>query len=1016
MKKYFLFMMRNFASFMILFFALAMTVHAVSDSDFNNYISHYWTFNNTLSDSSGTLDLSDGGMTTFTECQFGMCLNISEGGYVYNVNPFTMNNDAFTFMCWSYTDGTVMASHPTILGAMDDYDTTGIEYRISYDVTSRFTYNQTYSSLNSPYTYFSGRWLLLGGAFNGTHIYQIFNNDTTLGDILESSASAGYSPYTYFGIRGRDLSSATYYKGLLSNCILLNKTVTQDELNYYYNEGNGRQIMPLPACIENWIGHYSECVNNTQTLIYQDINDCNTTINLPADNGSSVPCYDTLNNSLQSCWDITPQGVLAYNFILHHGIWEFYNRYFLYGSGYTEIAHMNNDVFLRGVDESNNNVSYNIDSQYGYTLALWKHTDGLETPQIGNYSLFFDQSRFQIINEYNDSPIHENKLQFVYHGIFADNPYYMIDRELNSITESPSYYDSIIIVFDKLNSHIKLYFNGTFIENLQFNGSDTVSIDNITDGVLNFGGSPYIPSVSDWENAGTALGGIKIFNKALNDTEVSQISDNYNFNDCNNYLPVTSNNYYVWNPVYSDCSLGSQTKTYALTINNVTCGGQAGKCPINESLPIDNGSIISCSCYITNFSECMNNTHIKTYYTADSCNSGDVYNHVPYDNNTIAQFCDTVNNTLKDKLVWYYDFNNTQPSSVNSLTNGLILNYVNKSTPPIYLSPALSTRSDGVVGNAVQFNPTGIFPYTDLLNMNDYNFNPSNGEDFTISIWYNSVLQPVNKGGYNGRILRLEANNPPYNFIEFGLDMADWQLNKSQPRIRFYNNNAQTCNVPFDTSGSIINTVWHQLVLVRSNLTYYTYVDGVNTNSFTCVTPDLSDTPNYQVGSSVGVINYYAGSKYFDGSVDEYGMWNRSLTSDEVALLYKRIPYSSMEATCVENWIGYHTDCIDGNQTLIYQDNNDCNTTNNLPMDNGTIISCTASQGSGVLQLKNVDTSSTIAFITGFLAFLVILAVLVLLYTNFFGENVDENTMKYINYIAIAVIIVVMIIFLTAIL
>lgn len=45
--------------------------------------------------------------------------------------------------------------------------------------------------------------------------------------------------------------------------------------------------------------------------------------------------------------------------------------------------------------------------------------------------------------------------------------------------------------------------------------------------------------------------------------------------------------------------------------------------------------------------------------------------------------------------------------------------------------------------------------------------------------------------------------------------------------------------------------------------------------------------------------------------------------------------------SCIEDWSPEYTDCILGNHTLIYTDLNDCGTYDNLPIDNGTISSCT---------------------------------------------------------------------------
>lgn len=102
--------------------------------------------------------------------------------------------------------------------------------------------------------------------------------------------------------------------------------------------------------------------------------------------------------------------------------------------------------------------------------------------------------------------------------------------------------------------------------------------------------------------------------------------------------------------------------------------------------------------------------------------------------------------------------------------------------------------------------------------------------------------------------------------------------------LRIYGSGGGALN--YDTGGSALASYnigdwtgqWHHLVLVltSSNVTTL-YVDGSNVASAT----------NTQNGSSNAFqIGRYNSGNYFNGTIDEVGVWNKALTAAEVSFLY----------------------------------------------------------------------------------------------------------------------------------
>lgn len=133
---------------------------------------------------------------------------------------------------------------------------------------------------------------------------------------------------------------------------------------------------------------------------------------------------------------------------------------------------------------------------------------------------------------------------------------------------------------------------------------------------------------------------------------------------------------------------------------------------------------------------------------------------------------------------------------------------------------------------------------------------------------------------------------------------------------------------------------------------YWCFVfDGTNSTIF-------ADGNNVASGSSVfsgsgtrylllgGYNGCSNGAGCMVGLMDEVGIWNRSLNDSEISLLYDsgnglQYPFNETEPEpCEEDWITNNTACVDENYTIQYYDANMCGTFEDLPLNNGTIVSC----------------------------------------------------------------------------
>ena len=222
-------------------------------------------------------------------------------------------------------------------------------------------------------------------------------------------------------------------------------------------------------------------------------------------------------------------------------------------------------------------------------------------------------------------------------------------------------------------------------------------------------------------------------------------------------------------------------------------------------------------------------------------------------------------------LIGYYPFNgNANDNSVNA-NNGIVTG----ATP--------TTDRFGSINSAYSFD--GVSNYIRINNT----LLPSTPNSYTISLWYNTQNFTAQNG--NPRMLISDRNT--------GLSSYKYTINLTTTGHllggAIYNGSGASGNGVTGDAG--INNSWHNAIYMYNSTTstLYLYIDGNLINTSTNVT-------HWSSGANPTNIGYWNGfvgaSGFFDGKIDDIGIWNRVLTQDEINNLYNaNICYQNITVT-----------------------------------------------------------------------------------------------------------------------
>jgi len=147
--------------------------------------------------------------------------------------------------------------------------------------------------------------------------------------------------------------------------------------------------------------------------------------------------------------------------------------------------------------------------------------------------------------------------------------------------------------------------------------------------------------------------------------------------------------------------------------------------------------------------------------------------------------------------------------------------------------------------------------------------------DFTISCWMNSIdISKISQCLFNsidhtGFVVVLNNDIIPPNKLMYGVGptITYWDLIYAQGSYNLYQNNT-----------------WYNVIFKKTNTTYELYVNNVFDGS---TVVSLSNNYTQSVGLRIGSIGPIAsGGEFFKGKLDDFGIWNRALTQQEITNLY----------------------------------------------------------------------------------------------------------------------------------
>ena len=224
-------------------------------------------------------------------------------------------------------------------------------------------------------------------------------------------------------------------------------------------------------------------------------------------------------------------------------------------------------------------------------------------------------------------------------------------------------------------------------------------------------------------------------------------------------------------------------------------------------------------------------------------------------------------------LVGYWPFNGNANDASSNGYNGTTSNVT------------ATTNRFGDSNSAYSFN--GITSRIDVTNA----FFNVGWNQFTISCWMNTAnanntnnnndSKPlINTDGHNGIAINIYGSNNPFSST---WDNKYLVFAGSNPAGSSWDVFGPTIPV---SSNSVTLSTWNHIVLVKNSNIYYLYVNGVldNTTYTGIVTPSSSLCKMVFGALATGI-----SEEVFLGKLDDYGIWNRALTQQEITSVYNSI-------------------------------------------------------------------------------------------------------------------------------
>jgi len=214
--------------------------------------------------------------------------------------------------------------------------------------------------------------------------------------------------------------------------------------------------------------------------------------------------------------------------------------------------------------------------------------------------------------------------------------------------------------------------------------------------------------------------------------------------------------------------------------------------------------------------------------------------------------------SLQNGLIAFYPFCGNASDVTSNANNGTVYN------------ATLTSDRFGNSNSAYSFNGTNT-----RIDVSSSFFNPS-WTDYTISAWFSS--------NNSGKLEQDIFNTMPHNSLGIGYNYTGVWTGYCVYSLNSNPNNG-SWDIALGQKGTFHNYIvnsWYHVVLVKSGTTWKQYINGNLDNTFSNSTTILNTTTGLRFGSNGTSIP----SEFFSGKLDDYMIYNRALSSNEVTTLY----------------------------------------------------------------------------------------------------------------------------------
>jgi len=214
---------------------------------------------------------------------------------------------------------------------------------------------------------------------------------------------------------------------------------------------------------------------------------------------------------------------------------------------------------------------------------------------------------------------------------------------------------------------------------------------------------------------------------------------------------------------------------------------------------------------------------------------------------------------LNEQLTFYYSFSESSGTSVSDYQNNFTGTFINGQD---------SQWVQGLIGNAISFNGTIAFVNT------TFKTNISNTQNFSINFWMKATVG----GGAFGYTSDVGIGSE--NYLHPNPSVSD---GKSRLEIRDTKNNQFSTTL----SPNITDGTWHMVTFTRDTAEdeFNAYIDGLNIDNETDISTGVFDSLGF--AWYIGALNNKGtAGQFYNGLVDEWGYWNKTLNQSEVSTLY----------------------------------------------------------------------------------------------------------------------------------